>query len=28
VGAVVENNVRGALIWLRFRGGKWKGMRV
>ncbi len=28
VGAVVENNVRGALIWLRFRGGKWKGMKV
>ncbi len=28
VGAVVENNVRGVLIWLRFRGGRWKGMRV
>ncbi|MDH5201246.1 MAG: MATE family efflux transporter [Candidatus Bathyarchaeota archaeon] len=28
VGAVVENNVRGALVWLRFRGGRWKTMRV
>lgn len=28
VGAVAENNVRGALIWLRFRGGRWKTMKV
>ena len=28
VGAVVENNVRGALVWLRFRGGRWKTMKV
>jgi hypothetical protein len=25
---VVEQNVRGALIWIRFRGGKWKHMKV
>ncbi len=28
VGAVAEQNVRGALIWIRFRGGKWKRMKV
>jgi Na+-driven multidrug efflux pump len=28
VGAVLEQNVRGALIWLRFRSGKWKRMKV
>jgi putative MATE family efflux protein len=27
-GAAAENNVRGALIYLRFRGGKWKERRV
>jgi Na+-driven multidrug efflux pump len=28
VGAVLEQNVRGTLIWLRFRGGRWKRMKV
>ena len=27
-GAAVENNVRGLLIYLRFRSGKWKQRHV
>jgi Na+-driven multidrug efflux pump len=27
-GAVVDQNVRAALIWFRFAGGRWKTKRV
>jgi len=28
LGAVMEHNVRGGLVWLRFRGGRWKTKRL